>query len=239
MQTSLSRLELRIDVLDKVDQRALALPDLLPGELVQAILNQFHELEYLGNDPQQYHLVKSADGTTLDQDVSLGHQLESGDRLAMAENVAPSPPGAESPSQPIYLRELALGQVFRLNWLPAIIGRLSESQPMNELVAVDLQSFSTGQSVSRRHVKITGEDGQYYVENLSSNPVLLLTAAALEGRVKTAALTGARVPLHSGDIIRLERSGIAFMFIVRQPVEATAPAATELEHTELTEGEEA
>ena len=86
---------------------------------------------------------------------------------------------------------------------------------------------------------ITSEDDEYYVENLSSNPVLLLTAAALEGQVKTVRLTEARVQLRSGDIIRLERSGIAFMFIVRQPVQAKAPAATEPDHTEVTEGEEA
>jgi hypothetical protein len=239
MQSSLSRLELRIDVLDELDQRALALPDLLPGDLIQAILDQFRELEYLGNDPEQYHLIRSANGATLDLDVSLGHQLEPGDKLAVAENVEPLPSGAESPSQPIYLRELSGGQVFRLNWLPAIVGRHSDSQPMNELVAVDLQGFSSGQSVSRRHVMITGEDDQYHVENLSGNPVQLLTAAALEGRVKTIALSEASVPLHSGDIIRLERSGIALMFIVRQPVEAKAPATTEPDHIELAEGEEA
>ena len=41
-----TRLNVRIDVFEKADQRALPLRELTPPQLVEAILQEFRELEY-------------------------------------------------------------------------------------------------------------------------------------------------------------------------------------------------
>ena len=51
MSTNPSRLELLIDVFDHPKQRAIALPTLLPSELVAAVIDEFQEIEFLGSDP--------------------------------------------------------------------------------------------------------------------------------------------------------------------------------------------
>jgi hypothetical protein len=214
----MSRLELHIDVLDQVDQRALALSDLLPGQLVQAVLDEFRELEYLGAEAEAYHLVSLPDGAPLAEDRPIGVQLASGARLALLENEAEPPTGAQRALRPAYLRELSTGQVYPLGWFPAIIGRATTTQPMNELVAVDLQAFATGLRVSRRHVILYEQGGGYFVENMSSNPASLLRASRSgDGSEQAVELTETRAPLLSGDVIRLERSAILLKFIVRDP----------------------
>ncbi len=56
---SQTRLDLRIDVFEKANQRALAMPNLTPPELIEAILLEFRELEYLSNKPADYLLIKA------------------------------------------------------------------------------------------------------------------------------------------------------------------------------------
>jgi pSer/pThr/pTyr-binding forkhead associated (FHA) protein len=107
---------------------------------------------------------------------------------------------------------------------------------MNELVAVDLQAFSTGLRVSRRHVIIYEQEGVYFVESLSSNPASLLrTSPSGDGSEQAVELTETRVPLLSGDVIRLERSAILLKFIVR---DSAAPPKGPAEEPEVGQTEE-
>ncbi|PKO23708.1 MAG: hypothetical protein CVU38_02440 [Chloroflexi bacterium HGW-Chloroflexi-1] len=222
MASSQKRLDLRIDIFEKTDQQALALPELKPPQLVETILQEFRELEYLGDTPADYRLVRAADGYPLDDETPIGQQgLQEGARLRLEEIDLPLPEGAGRPSQPIYLREPRMGQAYRIHWQPAIIGRASERQPLNELVAVDLKSYTTGLRVSRRHVKLTEQDGVWYAENLSGNPASLVPqdgSAAIP-------LGARRQALHPGDALRLDRSDLALKFIVR--AQPAAPVAAE------------
>jgi hypothetical protein len=211
-----SRLELYVDVFDQTSQRALALPDLLPGQLVGAVLQEFRELEFLGDDAADYQLLRAADRTPLEMEAPLGHQVQSKERLLLVEREAPLPEGTRRPAWPIYLREQRTGKAYRLPWQPAIIGRVSENQPMNEWVAVDLSGYGTGLRVSRRHVMIVEERGQHFMEIMSSNPVSLIR----NNREETVSATYGTHPLLHGDLIRLDRSGITLKFIVRQPQSA-------------------
>jgi len=69
------RIEILIDIFDLAQQRALALPELTPPQFIKAILQEFTELEYLGNAPEEYQLQKAADKTPLDDEKPLQAQL--------------------------------------------------------------------------------------------------------------------------------------------------------------------
>lgn len=213
MSANQSRLELFIDVFGLKRQRALALPTLLPGEFVGAVLQEFRELEFLGEDPESYKIfkvLKDGNRAELDKASPLEKQLASQEQLVLVENIRPLPKDAKRPTQRVYLREQPMGTVYKLHWHPAIIGRLDARQANNELVAIDLTNHAMGLRVSRRHAQISEENGQYMLEGLSSNPTSIMDA---QGTKKT--LDGRKLPLSNGDIILLDHSQIALKFIIR------------------------
>lgn len=233
MSSKQSRIDLRIDVIDLQDQHALVLPKLKPPELADAIVAEFHgdvNAEYLGANAGDYYLVNVESGVALDPETPVGQQVASGGRLALQEMAHPLPTDARPLGQSAYLRELTSGNVYKLRWQPAIVGRSSEDLPMNDLVAVDLQPYPTGLRVSRRQVSITEQDGQFYVENLSKNPVSIR-----RGEDEVIPIESRKQRVLPGDVIDLERSDIMLRFIVRngarsQPADsgmAEQPAQTE------------
>lgn len=207
------RLDLTVDILDMSNQQARALRELKPSEFIQAILEEFRELEYLGENPRDYQLVKAEDQALLQDDTALGEQLTEKERhlLLRETQLEKLPQGTAAPAQPTYLREQNTNQVFRLNWMAAIIGRASADTP-NELLAADLKRFPTGMRVSRRHVRISQVNGEFFVESMASNnPIKLQRASTGE----TIMLEEKKVPLAHQDIIKLERSDISLKFIIR------------------------
>jgi hypothetical protein len=211
MSGSQKRLDVRVDVFEKTEQRAMPLPDLTPPEFVEAILQEFRELEYLSDTPANYHLAKAADQSPLAIEEKLARQVANGEQLVLVEEENPLPDGTQRPTHPIYLREQISGKVYKLHWLPAIIGRPDKNQPLNDQVAVDLEPYKTGLRVSRRHAQITEKDGQYFIRSMSRNPTALKDS---EGDMMP--VLDEKRPLHNGDIIHLERSNIALKFIIRQ-----------------------
>ena len=210
MAANQNRLEVRIDIFEKPDQRALALPNLTPPQFIEAMIQEFRELEYLSDSPAEYQLRKAQDRSSLADDQPLGEQLKPGERLILVENGVPLPADTQLPSQPVYLRAQSTGKVYKLNWLPALIGRPDKSQPPNEWIAVNLDGYKTGLRVSRRQAKISEENGQYFIESLSSNPTALK-----RGNGTMIPVSSGKQPLRHGDIIYFERSNIALKFIVR------------------------
>lgn len=211
MSSSQARLDLLVDVFELQGQQARVLPSIKPPELVEAILQEFRELEYLSDEPSAYYLVKANDGTPLDDTVEIGRQqLGKEARLVLEEREQPIPENTHKLAQRVYLREQSSGKVYRLHWQPAIIGRRAESQPRGEWVAVDLRPYPTGLRASRRHLTITEAKGQFYVENLAKNP-----AAILRNKDTMISIDADKVLLQPDDIIWLERSQISLKFIVR------------------------
>jgi hypothetical protein len=210
MTSTTARLELSIDVLGLAGQRALARADLTPPEFVAAVLDEFRELPYLGEQAENYRLLRVATGDALDAQRPLGEQLTSGEQLVLEEIAVPLPKGASAPTRPIYLREQSSGQVYRLPWLPSIIGRPDASLAGNELIAVNLTGHAAGQRVSRRHAQIVERDGSYLISSLSSNPTSIRDASGRNILVESEP-----VPLSQGDTIVLERSQITLTFLWR------------------------
>lgn len=211
MSASKKRLEVRVNVFEKMDQRALPLPNLKPSQLVEAILQEFRELEYLSDRPRDYYLLREGSESPLDEENELSSQLASGDLLTLVENEVPIPAGTARPNRPIYLREQVTGKVYRLQWQPAIIGRPDKNQPHNDWLAVDLESYRTGLRVSRRHAQITEKKGQYFIHSMSRNPTTIR-----DGMGNAIPVTAEKRPLENGDVIHLERSNISLKFIVRE-----------------------
>ncbi|MBK8050702.1 MAG: hypothetical protein IPK16_28500 [Anaerolineales bacterium] len=141
----------------------------------------------------------------------------------MDERPQATPVGATLIEQPLYLRETTSGSVFKVSWLPAIVGRTDAALPENNLVVVDLGNLPNGLRVSRRHVRITQEGDQIYVQCMSGNPA---TLRHVDGT--TQSLDKGRGALLPGDVLFLERSEIALRQVVRidpAPAESDPPTA--------------
>jgi hypothetical protein len=209
MSRNLTRLDIRINVFDKEGQRAQVLPGLTPPELVQAILDEFRELEYLGGPPSDYQIYRMNDHNPLNEDLPLEQQIGHADHLVLVEKEQPLPARTDRPAHALYLRDQVTGEVYKLHWLPAIIGRPDPGQPHEDWLAVDLRSHEGGLRVSRRHAMISTDGQHYYIETLSKNPTFL------EGGEDAQAIPmDESVRLESGDLIRLSRSKITLKFIV-------------------------
>lgn len=74
-----------------------------------------------------------------------------------------------------YVREEATGQVFDIQWQPAVIGRPDASNPASaSSLAVNLGLFEGSKTVSRHHARIVEQAGQYFIESMSDhNPTYL------------------------------------------------------------------
>ena len=211
MTTNPARIPLLIDIFDKKAQRALALPTMTPPELVEAVLQEFREIEYLGDTPGEYRLIKLKDQAPLKNDTPIGQQLTSNDQLLLNEHAASVPKNAQALTKHVYLREQGSGKVYKLHWQPAVIGR-PDKQATNEYLAVNLGPYPTATHVSRRHAQITEENGSFYIASLSTqNPTSLKDA---QGNV-IARLGTQKHPLQHGDTISLDYSQITLKFIIR------------------------
>lgn len=207
----MDRLTLKIDVFEKKEQEAVALLGLTPTELIKSILQEFRELEYLNESPDEYVLLKAEDDTPLDDDSVLGNQLQDDDHLIMVEKERPLPSGTIRPSRSIYLRDQVIGRVYPLQWLPAIVGRPDKNQSHDDWLAVNLERHKAGLRVSRRHLEITEQNGRYFVDGTPRNPACIKGVDAGDVPVVEE-----KRQLRSGDIIHLERSNITLKFIVRE-----------------------
>jgi hypothetical protein len=74
-----------------------------------------------------------------------------------------------------YVREEGSGQVFDIQWQPAIIGRPDAANPASaSSLAVNLGLFDGSKTVSRHHARIVEQAGQFFIESMSDhNPTYL------------------------------------------------------------------
>lgn len=209
MSSSKAPIELFIDVFTLKAQRALVLPTLTPIDLVGAVLQEFRELEYLSMNRDMYRLVKT-DGSELTPERPLSKQVNSQDKLAMIEVSPKKPAHAQEFTKRVYLREHPIGNVYKLHWAPAIIGR-PDPDIKDDHLAVNLSTNPNGLRVSRRHARITEDRGNLYVESMSPNPT---TVTDTQRNITTTLLQGQKVLIQQDDLILLDRSSITLRVIV-------------------------
>lgn len=211
MKTHSQRLELTVDVFDLVRQRAQVRPECAPSQLIQAILDEFHTtVEWLDSSADRYQLLRAQTLAPLDETTPLGQQLRPGDRLVLCETELPLPPDARPPSQPVYLRELHTGRTYPLHGLPTLVGRPGLDSSAHARLTVDLGDYPNGLRVSRRHVRLTEENGGYWIELLANNPVSLVRS----GEPVVELALGKPHRLTHGDEFLFVRSAIQLQFIV-------------------------
>ena len=198
------RIECRVDIFQHVEQRARVKPATLPEEMLAAIVEEFHvDIPYLGRNLDRYHL--QCDRALLQAGTPLGSQIQSGAKLTLVENELSKPIYAQQLDVPIYFKEIRSGHVFKVSWVPAIIGRLDPSHPYSEQVSVDLTRLENSVRVSRRHIELSERDGILYAQLKSLQNEATLLKKKQKERVK---LNDRYVSLENGDILRLERSKI-------------------------------
>ncbi|MBN9392345.1 MAG: FHA domain-containing protein [Chloroflexi bacterium] len=230
MNNKQPRLELFIDIFSLKKQRALVLPTLMPSELITQVLKEFGgtnnigkgvseaapekflKMEYISDSPDEYLLIKASTRQPLNPTVPLGQQLAPGELLVLVELNKPLPADTVRPSRPIYLVEQRSNKVYKIHWLPAIIGRSSSNLPFNDRLAVNLSWHPDGQRVSRRHAQITEVSGQFFVTSLSNNPVLIKRSQDMQVRIDSERGVQA---LNKGDELVFNNNLIVLKFIVR------------------------
>ncbi|MFV9504541.1 MAG: FHA domain-containing protein [Oscillochloridaceae bacterium umkhey_bin13] len=208
--THSDRLTLWIDVFEQPRQQALVLPHLTPPQLIEAILREFaRDLAYLSEQPADYQL--RAQGKPLRDDQPLSEQVSNETSLVLHERSGPVPSGTVAAPDAIYLLEQRTGQLSKLRWLPAIIGRSGGSLPNDIPLALDLGPYPNGLRVSRRHAEIRAAAGAYQIVSLARhNPIVLIRSDQ-----PPLTLDGQPHPLRHDDQIRLPNSELIFRFMVR------------------------
>lgn len=216
MAEATQRIQCFIDVLDRERQRALVRKDVLPEELVKAVIDEFSsEIVYLGKNTDAYSICLRETGRELDPKAVLDEQIGDDAQLALTEKEGSIPKGATALPVPFYLREQSQGFVYKIRWLPAIIGRFDPNENESELVAVDLQNTPNGMRVSRRHVRMLIRDGVVYLELQSRNPASLIRT---DGNREN--LEGQLLAFRHGDILKLDRSGVTLQALFQtEPTE--------------------
>jgi hypothetical protein len=102
-----------------------------------------------------------------------------------------------------FLQEEGTGEVFEIQWQPAIIGRPDANNPASaSALAVNLGPFEGSKTVSRHHARIVEQSGQYFLESMTDhNPAYLN-----EGLVRP----GERRILQPEDKIRIGKFTLIF-----------------------------
>ncbi|MEI6042878.1 MAG: hypothetical protein WCS37_00680 [Chloroflexota bacterium] len=206
------RISLNIKIFELGSQRAEALPSLKPPELIAEVLQEFQgELPFLGTRPESYAL-RLTDGTRLDDQLPLSEQsLGNSPNLILDEREVNLPTGAAPLSKAAYLREPNSGQVYRLWWQPALIGRPHPGKSDDLLLAVNLDSLQEGRKASRRQALLTERKGQFYITNLSpKNPFIVMTEK--DGQPKKYSIEEGEYPLRDKDQLSLGGDSIRLVF---------------------------
>lgn len=198
----MKRTTISLDFLGISTEIAQACPDITIGQFIQEILVEFGlDYSFLNqHQPQDYVLRTAVDGFDLPFDQSV-HQIGGRGTLFFREKDLIVPETAVVNPMPFYLRYRS--HIFKIGWLPALIGRPITGDADNALLAVNLEPFSL--AVSRRQAKIVMENGRFAIRNLSENPILL-NGKPLPFVSDTANLPASN--LQDGDTLLLQRSGI-------------------------------
>jgi hypothetical protein len=197
------------DLFDNAEQEASVRENLPVRTLIEETLKEF-------NLPEDalYALRIEGSGRVLDGEKTLEQQgVKTGERLTFSrERRAPRREAAIgggasrilfTTSKRPYFREDSRGEMFNIEFQPAIIGRPDQNNPASrELLAVNLESYEGAKSVSRYHARVTEDQGQFYLESLAEhNPAYLNGSIVRFGEKRV---------MYPGDKIRIGQITLTF-----------------------------
>lgn len=213
--TPLTQLDLKIDIFSAPAQRAVVLANLRPPQLVAAIIAEFcgdENQPLLDTQADRYYLARGRDAPPLVDDLSLESQhVVDGEQLVLLEHEPPQPTGTDRPKRPIYLRHQPSARVYRLHWLPALVGRPAGQSADNDRLALNLAGFPRSDWVSRHHAQISEQDGAVLLTNLAeNNPIVVRSPDGTDTRVRSRVPT----PIRHKDAIVFIHSGIELQLLI-------------------------
>ncbi len=171
--------EIQRQVLSKFEDKIDEHADLL---LIQADTNEPVKESMLAGQLENNTLLKLVPKTRAQQEATL--QLKISDM--------------------VILKEIDSGEEFVIMQLPAIIGRHKINMTQSVPLAVDLGQF--GKTVSGLHARITRDDTNYYIENLTADNRLVL-----ERDKQTFRVSGAAEQIKHNDVIEIGRVRLLFL----------------------------
>lgn len=200
------------DLFDQPEQEASIRENLPVHTLIEETLKEF-------NLPEDalYTLRIESSGKLLDPQKTLEQQgVKTGERLVFSRERRVQRRGAtlsgasrvalSTPRRPFF-REDSRGEVFNIDFQPAIIGRPDHNNPASrELLAVNLEGYEGAKSVSRYHARLTESDGQFYIESLADHNPAYLNGSMVR--------VGEKRLLSPGDRVRVGQ--ITLTFGIRQ-----------------------
>jgi len=209
MASGKKRIGFEICLPDGARHRALALPGVTVGQLIQEVLAEFSgDVRYLDqHQRQRYALWLPGDDHALPLDRAI-QALGPLTALELREKPLPIPAGAAPLGIPFYLRYRS--HVFPIGWQPALIGRPEPNSSRNALLAVDLQPYSLAVSRQQAELLVAGE--RVAIRRLSDNPTSL-NGKLLPFDEESPEATPA-TPLQADDLLSLERSGIVLQCVL-------------------------
>jgi hypothetical protein len=197
------------ELFEEANQEVSVKPNVTIGQLITSAIEEFRlsQGEY-GVYEQGSNKKLTGEGTFEAQEIQTGAVLvlrrEKQQFLTRAIAVVSRTDRKPLTSaQMPFVREVETKTVFRLRWHPAIIGRPDQNNPESKkLLAVDLEPFPNGMSVSRSHASITEEHGAYYLEALSPRNPTFLNDKQLT--------VGEKYPIRHEDLIRVGKMILQF-----------------------------
>jgi pSer/pThr/pTyr-binding forkhead associated (FHA) protein len=208
-------IDVKIDVFEHTGQRARLRKTLTVSALVDEILKEFDDIT--ADAPEKYAVYLKGNERPLAASETLTQlDIQPQDELVF-DYVRQTIRKMLEPHQYATLREEATGKTYDIQWQPAIIGRPTNEVDHNIMLAVNVQSLTTGKTISRKHAQITFAEGRYYIEPLAeNNPVFL---------------GGKEVPLNTrreiknGDKLLFGHNKVSMLFTTQKPEVLSAHVA--------------
>jgi len=199
-------IDVKIDVFERVDQRARVLESLTPAGLIKEVLKEFDDITT--DTPEKYAIYLKGMERPLNPASSMAKlDIQPQDILVFDYIRQPIRQMLDSKDY-AFLRDETTGKVFDIQWQPAVIGRPDSDVGHNIILAVNVKLLPDGMTVSRKQAQITFSEGHYYIEPLAEhNPVFL---------------NGKEIPLNSkreiknNDRLAIGRTKISMVFETQQ-----------------------
>ncbi|MEI6290202.1 MAG: FHA domain-containing protein [Chloroflexota bacterium] len=217
-------IEVKIDVFEHTDQRAMLRKNLTVTALIDEILKEFDDI--IADSPSKYAVYLKGNDRALNRTQTLEQlDIQPHDELVFnygrQSNIQMLEPGSY-PS----LFDASQNRYYEIQWQPAIIGRPTNDPDHNIMLAVNLQQHPKGNMVSRKHARITFNQGSYFIEPLAENNPVFVNGKQISLNTRKEIKNGDRIIIGKSDLVLTFSSIASRISTPPQPVKAAPPLQT-------------
>jgi pSer/pThr/pTyr-binding forkhead associated (FHA) protein len=190
-------IDVKIDIFENIGQHARVRENITVATLIKEILKEFDDLS---GQPDNFALFLVGSGQPLEASYTLKQLDIKPWETLLFDYKQRSGRRELLPAERFCVREEKSGNLFRIDWQPAIIGRPSKEPDHNMKLAVNLTGLPMGETVSRAHAKMTVRDSVVYIERTAENNSLSLNGVELALHQTRALHWGDRIEVGSSKI---------------------------------------